>query len=101
MLREPSATPDTGLYAALKRELTRSDAGIAALLGAALLGPALADPRLRTCTIAGALAALLAGFAWTRAWRSRIGGSNGDVLGAAVELREAVVLLAFAGPLAA
>jgi cobalamin synthase len=50
--------------------------------------------------IVGTCSALLAGVVWTRAWRRRIGGCNGDVLGAAVEIREAAVLLALAGPLA-
>lgn len=99
VLREPAATPGQGLFAAVKAEATRVDAAISGVVGAFLLTPALLVDRSRVATALAIVAAGLAGVLWTRAWRRRIGGCNGDVLGAGVELREAAVLLAFAVPL--
>ncbi len=95
--REPAATPGAGLFSWMKAEVRPADAVASAAVGALLAAPAAWDAPLAVAT--GAFVAALVGPIWCGAWRSRIGGSNGDVLGAGVELREAVVLFACAGPL--
>lgn len=96
-LRSPPATPGRGLYAALHEGVALRHAAYALLLATLLVAPvALAAPaRL-------AAAVILAGIGtawWHHTWRRALGGLTGDVLGAGVELREMLVLCAFATPL--
>lgn len=80
------AASSTGLYAGLKGAVTRTDAAFAmvpALVGIGLL--VAAGPARGSLAMAGVLALP---FVWHRVWVSKIGGINGDVLGAAVQLRE-------------
>lgn len=90
LLRAPAATPGKGLYGWLSPQVRPRHAVVAGVLGVAALG--LSPAR-------GVLALVLcAGFtlAWHRLWARRIGGTTGDVVGAAIELRQLLVLAAFA-----
>lgn len=98
----PAATPGKGLFAALKGELTTEDAAIAGLFGLVLVPPALlVAPSTIGAFAVGTLLAAAAVVAWLAWWRARVGGANGDVMGGAVEIQEAVLLAAFASPLLA
>lgn len=83
--RFPAASP-SGLYATLRGRVTRGDATLAAL-GAVFVAAGLAygSPVRGALAIGGA--ALLPHL-WHRPWVRRLGGINGDVLGASVQLRE-------------
>lgn len=84
------ASPN-GLYASLHGRVTRWDAGVAGLLGGiAVLG--LAQWGVVTAGVVG-LGALALPLWWHRGWVKRLGGINGDVLGASVQLRELWVWL--------
>lgn len=85
ILRFPAASP-VGLYATLRGRVTRGDAAWAAL-AAVVAGVALGPGAPVRVTVALAGAALLP-VVWHRPWVRRIGGINGDVLGASVQLRE-------------
>jgi adenosylcobinamide-GDP ribazoletransferase len=91
------ATPGKGLFARLAAEVGLADAALGAIVAGALVAPALLfDPTLGVALGAGIAAAAAATIAWQASWRARIGGLNGDVLGAAVEIREALLLAALA-----
>jgi adenosylcobinamide-GDP ribazoletransferase len=93
------ATPGRGLFAWLQPEVRAGHALAAAALAAALVGPALlVVPAAATGVLVGVPVAAAVSVAWAAAWRARIGGATGDVLGAAVELRELVLLAACATP---
>jgi len=88
----PSATP-AGLHATLSAVVRPADVA---------WGVGLALPVLWLAPVAGSAGLVLAlglTWAWRRTWRRILGGFNGDVLGASVELREACVLGALASPL--
>lgn len=90
----PPATPGRGLLGWMAAEVRPHHAVAAFALGFGLVAPvALAHP-LRLLIAAGAAALLT--FAWDSFWRRTIGGITGDVLGAAIELREIVILAVFA-----
>lgn len=96
-LRSPPATPGRGLYATLHAGIAPRHGAYALLLATMLLAPVavVAPARL-------AAAGILAGIGtvgWHHTWRRALGGLTGDVLGAGVELREMLVLCAFATPL--
>lgn len=96
-LRLPAATPGRGLFGWLGPAVTRGDAWTGLGVGLLLAGPALALHPVRA--VVGLAAAALVTVGWHRLWRARIGGGNGDVLGAAVELRTMVFLTVLgAGP---
>ena len=81
----PAASP-TGLYATLRGSVRGVDAGIAGIIG--LIGAAglvWASPVRGAVAVAGVV--LLPIF-WHRAWVKKLGGINGDVVGAAVQIRE-------------
>lgn len=91
------ATPGKGLFAWLHPEVRREDWVIATLLGFAFLVPAFAplgDIALR-CAL-GAVAGVLASGGWHLLWYRRVGGLTGDVVGAAIEIREVAMLAAMA-----
>ncbi len=91
------ATPGRGLFAWLHPEVRREDWVISLCLGAAFLVPAFAplgDIALR-CTV-GAVLGVLASAAWHLLWYRKVGGLTGDVLGAAIEIREVAMLAAMA-----
>lgn len=89
----PAATPGQGLFGALAGRVRGRDsaAGLAAgglgLCGAWALGGPAAALAAGACALAGTVV-------WHRLWRRRIGGLTGDVVGAAIELRELAVLAA-------
>lgn len=89
---------DTGLLATLHRVVPPFHARTATLLALLLLVPALPLVSLPALGVAVLAAGLLTAW-WHAVWVRRIGGLNGDVLGAAVELRELGVLCALASPL--
>lgn len=96
------ATPGKGLFATMKGALGTADAAVAVVLALALTAPVLRlSPEIGVALGIGSVAAAAVSFAWAAWWRVHIGGINGDVLGAAVELREATMLAAFASPLLA
>lgn len=80
-----AATP-TGLYATLRGNVNRWDAGIAGMVGLlAVVALVWYSP------VEGAVAAagvLLLPLVWHRMWTGKLGGINGDVVGAAVQIRE-------------
>jgi len=86
----PPARPD-GHGALFAKGVSRGGAALAVVLAALVAVIARGWAGL-LAALAGALAALLAGALLTR----RLGGITGDVLGAAVEIAETVVLLAHA-----
>lgn len=89
------ATPGKGLFARLQAEVGHGDAAIAAILAGMLVAPALAlVPTMGAGLAVGIAAAGAATVAWDASWRERVGGLTGDVLGAAVEIREIVILAA-------
>ncbi|MDP2311373.1 MAG: adenosylcobinamide-GDP ribazoletransferase [Pseudomonadota bacterium] len=89
------ATPGKGLFARLALEVRGGDAGWASLLACLLAAPAvMLVPSMGVGLLVGLLAAGAATVAWQASWRARIGGINGDVLGAAVEIRELLLLAA-------
>ncbi|MDP2306671.1 MAG: adenosylcobinamide-GDP ribazoletransferase [Pseudomonadota bacterium] len=89
------ATPGKGLFARLAAEVRPRDAAWAGLLAAVLVAPAVVlVPSVVVGLGVGLVGAGAATLAWQASWRERIGGINGDVLGAAVELRELVLLAA-------
>lgn len=97
---EPAATP-SGLYAALEAEVRARDAVVAVVLASFIsAAPLVVVPQARTALAVSAVTSWLVGAVWARSWRARIGGSTGDVLGAGIELREAVVLAVLASRLA-
>lgn len=91
------ATPGKGLFAWLHPEVQREDWVISMLFGLAFLVPAVAplgDIAVR-CGLGVALALALT-LAWHLGWYRRVGGLTGDVVGAAVEIREVAMLAAMA-----
>lgn len=93
------ATPGKGLFARLAVEVRPRDAGLAALLAALLVAPAIVlVPSVSVGLAVGLAGAGLASIVWQVSWRARIGGINGDVVGAAVEIRELVLLAAMGTP---
>lgn len=89
------ATPGSGLFAVLHTEVSRHDWIIALLFGLAFFAPALAplgDIFARAAI--GIIGGVVATGAWHVLWYRRIGGLNGDVVGAAVEIREMAMLAA-------
>ncbi len=96
------ATPGKGLFAWLHPEVQREDWVISMLFGLAFLVPAIAplgDIALR-CGLGVALALVLT-LVWHLGWYRRVGGLTGDVVGAAVEIREVAMLAAMATALPA
>ena len=89
---------DTGLLATLHRVVPPLHARTATLLALLLLVPAVTLVPLPALGVAVIAAGLVTAW-WHGVWVRRIGGLNGDVLGAAVELRELGVLCALASPL--
>ncbi len=89
------ATPGHGLFAWLHPELRRVDWVTAIVLGTALMAPlvSLGMPMVVRAGV-GALLAAVSTLAWHLGWYRRVGGLTGDILGAAVELREVVILAA-------
>lgn len=89
------ATPGHGLFAWLHPELRRVDWITAIVLGTALMAPLVAfGTPVVVRAGAGALVAAVFTLAWHLGWYKRVGGLTGDILGAAVELREVVILAA-------
>lgn len=81
----PAASP-TGLYATLRGAVGRRDAAVALGFGLiAALGVCWGSPVRGGLAVAGVLAVPIF---WHRAWVQKLGGVNGDVLGAAVQIRE-------------
>ncbi len=94
------ATPGKGLFARLATEVRLVDAAWAKLLAAVIVAPALVlVPAMGVGLLVGLVAAGVGTIAWHATWRARIGGINGDVLGAGVELRELILLAAMGTPL--
>jgi adenosylcobinamide-GDP ribazoletransferase len=91
----PQATPGRGLAAYIRPGWL--DGLVALLLTSGLLAPILlvAPERWLPLTV-GAGLGLAITLLWHIAWQQRIQGINGDVLGAAIELREAALLAGFA-----
>ncbi len=89
----PAASP-TGLYAGLKAAVTRLDVAVALVPGVVAIG-LLAQVAPWRAAAAGLGALVLPPF-WHRPWVQKLGGINGDVLGASVQLRELWVLLCLA-----
>ncbi len=89
------ATPGIGVFARLSAEVKPTHAAAGALVAITLLAPAfVVFPGSRWQACFGLMGAACATAAWHAAWRVRIGGVNGDVLGAAVEIREVILLAA-------
>lgn len=89
------ATPGRGLFALLAPEVGGKHAAAALVVAALLAAPALVlVPAASLGLGAGLVVAALLSLAWARVWARRIGGATGDVLGAAVELRELALLAA-------
>ncbi len=95
MLLVGPATPGRGMYARLSGELQPLDAGIAVVSASLLVTPALViAPGLITPLVVGLCGAGAFSIGWAASWRDRLGGLTGDVIGAAVELRELILLAA-------
>ena len=91
------ATPGKGLFAYVAADVRRADAAVALLVAGLLVVPAVVlVPALLPNLGVGVLVAAGVTAAWAASWRARIGGTTGDVLGAAVELRELVLLASLA-----
>ncbi len=88
-VRQFPAASERGLYASLRGGVSTVDAAIAGAAGVlAAAWMVKADPAR------GALAVLLVVVVpafWHRAWLKKLGGINGDVVGAAVQIRELLV----------
>lgn len=85
ILAFPAASP-AGLYATLRGVVGRRDVAVALAFGLiAAAGVCWASPLRGGLAVAGVLALPLF---WHRAWVQKLGGINGDVLGAAVQIRE-------------
>lgn len=99
-LRWGTPAQERGLFWMFHRVLTTPQvlAGIAVAI-ALLSAIAAFSPVVLMPMGVGIAAALLLTISWHRTWIARIGGLNGDVLGAAVELREVCVLCALGSPL--
>lgn len=96
------ATPGRGLFALLQPEVRLGHAlGALALAGMLVVPALLAVPAALPGVLVGVPAAAVVSYGWAVLWRNRVGGATGDVLGAAVELRELVLLAALASPLLA
>ena len=81
-----AAASPSGLYAGLKGAVTRTDAALAVLPAVAAVGLlVVSSPERASVAVAGVLGLPLL---WHRSWVAKIGGINGDVLGAAVQIRE-------------
>lgn len=94
-----AATPGKGLFARVAAEVRAADAGWASFLTLVLVAPAVVlVPSLAAGLGVGLFLAGIVTVSWQASWRARIGGINGDVLGAAVELRELVLLAAMGAP---
>lgn len=93
----PAASPGRGLYGQLHPLIGRADVLRSWLLAAALAAPAAILAPLPA--LVGLLAAALTTALWHHTWRRSVGGLTGDILGAGVELRELVLMAAFAMPL--
>ncbi len=91
--RGPAATPGAGLFGALAPEVRGADAAAAMGVGALLLSPVAAlFPDSRLPLAAAALCCATLWPLWRAHWSRLIGGLNGDTLGAAIEIREILVL---------
>lgn len=97
-LREGApATPGRGLFAWLHAEVSREDWTIAFLFALVFLIPALAPMGFTFFRVAlGITIGVIATAVWHVGWYRKIGGLNGDVVGAAVEIREVAMLAAMA-----
>ena len=91
----PPAMPGKGLYAGLHSQINAVDVGLSLFLGLIGTLPFVAVLPLWSLGL-GVAGAMVGSALWHRSWRQRIGGLSGDVLGAAVELRELWVLAIFA-----
>lgn len=93
--RGPAAQPGRGLYAGLHSSVKGSHVLLSLLLGViATLPFGLLLPAWSL--VLGVGGALVGSVLWHGRWRRYIGGLSGDVLGAAVELRELWLLAMFA-----
>jgi adenosylcobinamide-GDP ribazoletransferase len=89
------ATPGKGLFARIGAEVRLADAGWAAFLAGVLAVPAVVlVPDVARGLGVGLVLAGVVTVVWQRSWKRWIGGINGDVVGAAVEIREIVLLAA-------
>jgi adenosylcobinamide-GDP ribazoletransferase len=93
--RGPPAQPGKGLYAGLHSEMRGIDVGLSFLLGLVVTAPFGMMLPMWSLGL-GVGGALVGSLIWHRRWRDQIGGLSGDVLGAAVELRELLFLAIFA-----
>lgn len=99
LFRGPASTPGQGMYAHLHPQIRQSDVALSAGLAFGLVLPStLLVPDCRAILTLGLVACLLFSIAWHHHWRILIGGLSGDVLGAAVEIRELLLLLLIALP---
>lgn len=79
----------SGLYASLRGQIRPSDAGIAGFFGVMAAAWLLwASPVRGAIALA---ASVLLPLVWNRVWVKKLGGINGDVVGAAVQVRELCV----------
>jgi adenosylcobinamide-GDP ribazoletransferase len=85
ILTFPSASP-TGLYATLRGSVTRWDAVVACFLAVPASAVICALSPVRGGLAVGGV--VLLPFFWHRGWVKKIGGLNGDVVGAGVQIRE-------------
>jgi len=89
------ATPGKGLFARIGAEVRPVDGVVAALIAGALAVPAIVlVPHVAPGLAVGVVLAGAITVVWQRSWKGWIGGINGDVVGAAVELRELALLAA-------
>ena len=88
-IRRFAAASPSGLYATLKTAVTANDAAVALfpalIAGGWLVVAAMSSPGRALLALAGVL--LLPLF-WHRGWVTKLGGVNGDVVGASVQIRE-------------
>ena len=94
VLAVPPATPGRGLLGWMAAEVRPRHAIGAFAMGFLLVAPVALTHPARLAFGAGTAALLT--FVWDSFWRRTIGGITGDVLGAAIELREIVILAVFA-----